>query len=519
MAPPGIARLRRHLPLLAALGLAAALLFPNLGNIHLWQDEAETALLARNVLVYGVPRAFDGRNVITQNQEREFGEDYVWTWSPWLQFYVAAASFAVLGESTLSARLPFALLGLGAVGLLYAYAGAATGSRRVALLAALLMATSVPFLLHARQCRWYMGAVLATVWLLHAYLQLRRGRRSGAPQLAAAGALLFYSNYLVLAYVLGGVVLHAAGAWLRGWGGAARRPDLWRLSAALAVLVLVAAPWAVCAEIWSRPNPDETYALGLLERMGVILAACASSLNRYLLPLPLLLALPFAVRALRREAPRALGEVGAVGVVGEVGLWLAVGLCAFAFLALLPWTYFRYLLGLLPVAALLSAVVLDRLFAVHAAVGAAAMAVLVGSNALSLALPPHRLESDAWRYLQELRHDYDGPNEALVEHLLAHGRRDQLVLTNYGQLPITFYTGMRAVGFGQDPRIPETPDWIVIRRGRPHMTYLSERARAGGYRPIVLDAPDLLWGNRPDPAHHRFRSVTDAPKLLLLERP
>ena len=130
-------------PLLLVL-LTLLLLLPGLGSSPLWQDEAETALLARSVSQYGYPQASDGRNVITQNQELEFGEDGVWTWSPWAQFYLAAASFALLGESAVSARLPFVLLGAASVGFLYVHVLALTGRRRVALLTAGLMLTSLP---------------------------------------------------------------------------------------------------------------------------------------------------------------------------------------------------------------------------------------------------------------------------------------------------------------------------------------------------------------------------------------
>ena len=34
---------------------------------------------------------------------------------PWLQYYVAAASFAVFGESPWAARFPFALAGLATI--------------------------------------------------------------------------------------------------------------------------------------------------------------------------------------------------------------------------------------------------------------------------------------------------------------------------------------------------------------------------------------------------------------------
>ena len=98
---------------LVALTVAAGLLLlPNLGEQYLWQDEAQTALLGRSVLLYGLPRATDGHNFFLQNTNHiECTENLTYRWQPWLPFYLVAATFAVLGESALTARLPFALFG------------------------------------------------------------------------------------------------------------------------------------------------------------------------------------------------------------------------------------------------------------------------------------------------------------------------------------------------------------------------------------------------------------------------
>jgi hypothetical protein len=62
--------------LLAAL--AGVLLLANLGNQYLWQDEAQTALLARTILSAGVPLGYDGRNHFSQELGVEYGEDGIW---------------------------------------------------------------------------------------------------------------------------------------------------------------------------------------------------------------------------------------------------------------------------------------------------------------------------------------------------------------------------------------------------------------------------------------------------------
>ena len=88
--------------LLGLLVLGALLICPNLGNRYLWEDEAETALLARNVLRFGQPVAFDGVHLISQECGVDSDARYVWRQTGWLPIYVTATSFAWLGESTLT---------------------------------------------------------------------------------------------------------------------------------------------------------------------------------------------------------------------------------------------------------------------------------------------------------------------------------------------------------------------------------------------------------------------------------
>ncbi|HEV3261620.1 MAG TPA: glycosyltransferase family 39 protein, partial [Gemmataceae bacterium] len=135
----------------AILVLALPLLFGSLGDRCLWQDEAETALLGSNILRTGIPVAYDGKNLVSQETGREFGRDFVWRWSPWVQFYLAAASIKVLGAGTVAARLPFVVLGFLTIPATYVLARGLFGPVGVARLSALLLTLSVPFLLHARQ--------------------------------------------------------------------------------------------------------------------------------------------------------------------------------------------------------------------------------------------------------------------------------------------------------------------------------------------------------------------------------
>jgi hypothetical protein len=185
-------------------------------------------------------------------------------------------------------------------------------------------------------------------------------------------------------------------------------------------------------------------------------------------------------------------------------------------LSVLPWTFFRYTIHLVPLVVLLLALLVWELWRRHRLLGLSLLLLLMFTNVLSTPLPPHRLRFDFLSFLYEITHDYDGPNEGIVEYLKEHGSEDQLVLTNYGQLPIIFYTNARAIGFGQDLRVPETADWIIARRGRGGQHHLRDSSR--GYEPIVLDVPDIRWGNRPDPFYHQYRTVREGPRVVIYRK-
>src|SRR5437667_11733023 len=99
--------------------IGAGLIFTNLGSGYLWADEGDTAVLASNILKFGVARAWDGVTFMDSDFGARVNNDLVMVSSPWLQYYIAAASFWRFGENTFAARFPFAFRGCLTVLLVY----------------------------------------------------------------------------------------------------------------------------------------------------------------------------------------------------------------------------------------------------------------------------------------------------------------------------------------------------------------------------------------------------------------
>jgi len=136
----------RLYPLLIILA-GVCIIFARLGEQHLWQDEAQSALLARTVIDTGMPRGFSGENSLSQEDGAESGRRNLWHWHPWLYFYLLALSFVCLGQTTFAARLPAALFGVAILLLTYSIVKKRWKSPKLGLLAAMMLGSSVSFIL------------------------------------------------------------------------------------------------------------------------------------------------------------------------------------------------------------------------------------------------------------------------------------------------------------------------------------------------------------------------------------
>ncbi|MGH7941640.1 MAG: hypothetical protein ACREFR_11280, partial [Limisphaerales bacterium] len=235
---------------LALLSLVFFLAFCNLGGRPFWGDEAETALLARNVLRFGVPKVDDGANHISLHGDKYDAREGVWTWSPWLPDYMVAGSFAVFGQTTWAGRAPFAFVGWLSVIALGLVAWQIYRRHRVALSAMLLLGVSEVFLLHIRQCRYYSLTVLAEIFLVLGIYQILGGKKAGPWFVVVALLAQFYCNYVCALANVPILVILALTLFRRD------RHSFLRLVSGLAIFGLLALPWLCFAEVWRQGSAE-----------------------------------------------------------------------------------------------------------------------------------------------------------------------------------------------------------------------------------------------------------------------
>ena len=480
----------------AIVVVSSILLLWNLGDQRLWQDEANTALVSRTILTHGVPLGHDGVNSFSQELGAEFGPDHVYKWHPWLPFYLLAAFFRIFGVGTWTARLPFALLGIGSTVLIYFLGLALFRRKRTAIAAAALLIFSVPFLLLSRQCRYYSPAMFLSLLGLWGYAS---GRLRWV--LAPASVLLFYTQNIYFLSLWATVLLHAL------WFKHERRKELLLL---FGLSTAGCVPWLVytLGLSYQKLYPGMYSAAQFLRYTGPYLTQIRTQLFS-----PLLLLVPIALAIVRAvgKKPRAAREPERWKSLALLTIYLVVSYLVLCEFSIAP--YFRYLGPLIPLLCLVIAVILEGLTAIHPLAFPAAVVLVILSGSIT-------------SYFYEITHTFNGPVKGITDYLADHGRPTDTVAVTYGDLPIKFYTQMRVVGglAGDDLSIASYADWIILRK---HIIcakdlevarYLQRTVNWQNYVPVTIDAPDTVFENREDPALHLFRSNTTEGKVVIWRR-
>ncbi|HEV2328849.1 MAG TPA: glycosyltransferase family 39 protein [Verrucomicrobiae bacterium] len=459
------------------LGLATLvffLAFCNLDSRPFWGDEAETALLARNVLKFGVPKVDDGVNHISIHGDRFDARDGVWTWSPWLQDYIAAGSFAVFGQTTWAGRAPFTFIGWLAVIALGFAAWQIYRSHCVALAAMLLLGTSEVFLLHIRQCRYYSITVLAQIVLVYGLYQIFVKNKSGSWFILAGLLVQFYCNYTCA--IANGPVL----VWLALRLFSQDRGAFRRLLLCFGIFILLTVPWLLFSEIWRQGSAEGRDIWMHLIRFY------AWQFHFHFFPWCFVL-LPicgWAVctaatwRVFGRWFRRTNGKTNqasgyaidgspkAPAIIAQFEHYL-VGLIILyvPVLLIMPLAFSRYLLPLLPIACLLVAVWLFR-YIKWTAVVCVILMVQCLTNLLAVATDPfgkeYPMRSPFADVLFSSLLPYADRLTDLLKFFHDNARPADTVLSWDPEFPLAFYTYLKIVDgrLTRDPFQP-LPNWIL----------------------------------------------------------
>lgn len=536
---------------LTLLGIAvgAFLILYNLGDRVLWEDEAETAVVALNTLKYGYPRNYDGRNLVTQDNGTHyfmgiaiFGNDYNRAYAecyhPWLQHYLAAASLAFGNREsitawTVAARLPFALLGVLTLALTAWIARHLFPDPWISAIAVWVLALHSPFLLHMRQCRYYALLAFLVPLVIFAYERVRRGDRGWLAVFTVAATLLFHSHYLVFGSV---AVAIAAHFFLFGRD----RVLFGKLALGAGVTFLLTAPWFLYARPWEHVGTGSDFPMLMLRSYEYLVLT-----NHAVFPFvlaPVLIWACFHLGDGHRELRRTIGLLVFVAVV--VAALQPINLAAS-----------RNLMGLVPLGAIFIAVCVRGVWRRQRILAGVLLILILLTNLVNevlsyaqdirrgdrLVSPVHRIDDfPGWSrpfvfhstlaaYGFELFQGFDGPTEAIVRHLKREAHPDDIVLTNYDWDVIIFYTDLRVANRINDPEHPDFEltrhDWDAIRWVSPRILWPKiehvfppdwEERLARDFEVVVRGVGDLPWNSTPQYHYHAY--ITPSGDDILLYR-
>jgi hypothetical protein len=195
----------KYLPIIIPIVFFSFLVLSNLNNRTMYADESVTAMLGKNILLSGYPKAWDGNNLVMASVNgNEFNDSLVYIRDNWLSYYMAALGQLIgniLGldpfGSVLCMRILFALISiLGIIGF-YFLVKDITRNKTVTFIALLLYSTSIPAILHFRSI--YYVALIPTFFiatLLFYRKTIEKKRWIYCSLFILSATLLFHSLFL-----------------------------------------------------------------------------------------------------------------------------------------------------------------------------------------------------------------------------------------------------------------------------------------------------------------------------------
>ena len=478
--------------------IVSALVFlPNLGRHFLWQDEAQTALISKSILANGIPYCHDDKNSFSQEFGAESGTGGIYKWHPWFPFYIHAAFFQLFGQSDFAARLPGALFGIGTVLLCFFTVRSTGWKTRTSILAAGILILIIPFLLLSRQCRYYsMAAFFSTgcIWTYFLFLQSKKNARL---LLTCSTIILFHIQMFYGAVFLITMLIHLT---------IAGKKYLKQIIIPIVCILCFVLPWiSYTSEISYRYG----HFFDNMDLVKQFFFAFIRQLESYVIPIYFLF-FTLVIIFWRRKNIR--------------NIWSNTKLYAsfyFIYIALIliilsltvPNSFFRYLVPILPICAIVVAEIVELGFQANAFLGCVGLLFFLLNKPLS-------------NYYFELTHDFRGPMEGLVGHLRQYAQPTDTVAITYGDMPIKWYTGLRVIGgwTGDNLEGSNNARWVIIRKyhfgniGLAMKDYLTSQVKNGKYRKFILFAPDTPFENREDPQEHLYRTATGEDRVVIYER-
>ncbi len=484
------------------LAISVFLLFGNLGNEYLWQDEALTAFIGKTVIQRGLPYGDDGLNFVTQNNKLEWGQNGLWKWHPWLQYYIAAASMKLFGFDSFGARFLFSLFGLFTIIILYFLVMELFSDKKIAFTSVLVLIFMVPFLLLSRQCRYYSPLGFFFLLSILGYLRAAKGKKYGYTLFTVAMFFLFHTQYVYCAPAAAAVLLHAF---------LYHKKQLKPL-ALLAILVF-AVNFPIYLLFYNSNYIGKHFFEAVFARLFSNPSYYISCILKYILPDYIVTAGAILIFInIKNDKKYLLWTNGP-----QEALNLVFFLTAFTFMLFIASSshFFRYLGPLLPFFALVTAIILIKSWQINPAIPVIIIILLLNTYNIK-------------DYLYEITHNYDGPIKGISKYLNEYAKKgDVVAMGGYDDIGLKFHTGLKVVG-GESMDLNKhdilNAKWVIIRKyfvcssDEISLIEISKLVDLKKYKKIVINYPDTKFENRETPEEHMFRTAINETRVVIYKK-
>ncbi len=426
--------------------IIAAVLVVGAAHMHeLWGDEAETALFARNILKYGVPRGWDGDNIMGINNGVVLDKNLLNHTSPWAQYYMVAASFKLFGQSSFTARLPSIILYIISIPLMYYFVVFVTGKKRVGTLTALIAALSAQGILYGYQARYYELTSVAGLLFAWASVSLVDGAVMPSVVFVLSGILFYYANYVSWSAFYAATLVAVGGYVRMRKGGIAFKRFISRFFLLTIPIVLAALPWYILMQPFGDRGVITIYSISetLLWFRYLSLSAWGSFNTSGVFPVGLLAVLLVVIVRLRGKWERIRPLVVFGGIPGVFLIIMAL----YATLAYVDTIFSspRYTTAAIPFFFIVVALLVDEILSWRRWVGVGLLVIYLATNLLTFGPPRSLLAS----LFYEIVHPYQTPEILVADFLKAHAAKGQTAFVNFDREhePLIFLLGDHTLHF------------------------------------------------------------------------
>ena len=408
-------------------------------NMHpLWGDEAETALFARNILKYGVPKGWDGVNIMGINDAIVLNKDLVNYTSPWLQYYTAAASFLIFPQTSFAARLPFIIFSVLSIPLLYYLTLRLTKDRLSALITVLVASLSVPFILFSYQARYYALTSFASLALGILTFKIAEKNWWWKVAFIFSGVFFFYANYVVFATFY--LSLAASYFIYLILSKKSAKNYLINLFIASILIVVCTLPWfAQMKPLEGRSEIVRPVVnLSYIKDFAGLLKESYSPFNQNnalpVLLIPLLLGYIFyLVRSKKSVAFILFPSLSTLFYLFLMSIATAVAMTDTSFL------HVRYTMNIFPFICIFSGVIAARIIGWNKLVGGAFLILFIATNLFTFQKP----RSFLIEFLKEAAKPYPSPDKIIADYLAKSAKEGDTAFVSLDRdhEPLIFYLG------------------------------------------------------------------------------